>query len=90
MQLCETQIVLSDLGDIGDHHVHVHHVSVDHVHVHHVHIHVHHDHVHHVHEWERLRGLGGGEKDGTEENEMLPRGQTNKQGKIELLSQWTL
>ena len=24
-------------------------------------------HVHHVHEWERLRDLGGGGKDGTEE-----------------------
>ena len=32
MQLCETQIVLSDLGDIGDHHVHVQDVHVRHVH----------------------------------------------------------
>ena len=32
MQLCETQIVLSDLGDIGDHHVHVQDVRVLHVH----------------------------------------------------------
>ena len=28
----------------------------------------HYVHVHHIHEWERLRGLGGEEKDGTEED----------------------
>ena len=28
-----------------------------------------HIHVHHVHEWERLRGFGKEEKDGTEEEE---------------------
>ena len=28
-----------------------------------------HVHVHHVHEWERLRGFGKEEKDGTEEEE---------------------
>ena len=27
----------------------------------------HYVHVHHIHEWERLRGIGGEEKDGTEE-----------------------
>ena len=32
----------------------------------------HYVHVHHIHEWERLRGLGGEEKDGTEEDHFLP------------------
>ena len=40
---------------------------------------MHHDHVHgvpdhHVHEWERLRGLGGEEKGGTEEEGIFVAG----------------
>ena len=53
MQLRETQIFLSGLGDIEDHHVHVHHVH---------HVHDHHIHDHHVYEWERLCCLGGKKK----------------------------
>ena len=70
MQLRETQIFLSGLGDIEDHHVHVHHVH---------HVHDHHIHDHHVYEWERLCCLGGEEKEGTGEEGMLPCGRTDEQ-----------
>ena len=73
MQLRETQIFLSGLGDIEDHHVHVHHVHFYHVHDHHVHD-------HHVYEWERLCCLGGKKKMELEKKECyLAEGRTNKQ-----------